>query len=315
MSARLGGSGNGPAGQRAGLRPGPASQATSPHTCLRGQRVVRRDHDVSGRRGLLLGVAAGALLVAAILALGRWLPRLPLFAVDVVEARLSGRERYLTRRTVLEAAAVRRGTPLLAVDLREVAERVRALPWVDGVVVRRELPSRLVVEVTERSAAALVQLDRLYFADAGGRVFKPVEPGEAADLPVITGLAPAELADDPGRSAARLAAGLALLELAAARLPVTISELHVDALRGFVLRTNAPGTEIVVGEGPFATKLDRAALVLAHLTAAGEDAESVDVTLEHRAIARRRPAAAPAKGRAGGKSTSHTKQPTGGRQL
>jgi cell division protein FtsQ len=280
-----------------------------------GQRVVRRDHDASGRRGLLLGVAAGALLVAAILALGRWLPRLPIFAVDAVEARLSGRERHLTRQTVLEAAAVGRGTSLLAVDLREVAERVRALPWVDGVVVRRELPSRLVVEVTERSPAALVQLERLYFADAGGRVFKPVERGEAADLPVITGLAPAEVADDPGGAAARLAAGLALLELAAARLPVPISELHVDASRGFVLRTNAPGTEIVVGEGPFATKLDRAARVLAHLAAAGEEVESVDVTLEHRAVARRRPAAAAARGRAGGRSMPHTKQPTGGRQL
>jgi cell division protein FtsQ len=275
------------------------------------QRIVRRDRDVAARRGLVLGAAAGVALVVAILALGRWLPSLSLFAIDDIEVRVVPRARHLTRAGVAARSGVRAGDSLLALDLREVAGRLEADPWADAVVVRRELPSRLVLTVMERQPAAIVQLDRLYFADAAGRVFKPVDRGEAVDLPVVTGLGTADLASDPAAFASRLVTGLALLEQASRRLPAPVSEVHNDPVRGFVLRTAGDrgsadkGIELVVGEGPFGPKLDRAVRVLEHLAAAGRVAASIDLTYEHRAVARTRDAAAeqepggvrPSKGR------------------
>ncbi|HEY8369471.1 MAG TPA: FtsQ-type POTRA domain-containing protein [Thermodesulfobacteriota bacterium] len=258
------------------------------------QRAVRRARRSTVRRGLALGAAAG--LAAVIVAVGtaRWLSTLPAFAIEEVDVRFTRPARHLTRQAVLELARVTPGASLLALDLGLVAERVEAHPWVGRVVARRELPSRLVLEVTERRAALLVQLDRLYFADASGRLIKPVEHGEETDLPVVTGLSAQAVATDPSGTAARLVEALGVLDLADARLPIRVSELHVDPVRGFVLRTAAERTSaggrltIVLGDGPFGPKLERAVRVLAYLAAAGEAAERIDLTLGHRAVVKTR---------------------------
>ncbi len=256
------------------------------------QRAVKRARTSTTRRGLVLGAGAGLVAVVAIVLTARWLAALPTFTVRDVEVRFDGAAPHLTRQAVVELARVRPGASLLALDLGEVARRVQAHPWVDRVVARRELPARLVLEVGERRPALLVQLDRLYFADAAGRIVKPVERGEEADLPVVTGLRVANVAADPASTAARLVEAFGLLDLAGSRLPVQVSELHVDPARGFVLRTASPGVTIVVGEGPFGDKLDRAVRVLAYLAASGETAERVDVTFEHRAVVKTRSGAA-----------------------
>ncbi len=272
---------------------------------LMGQRAVRKARTARARRGLVLGAAAG--LVAVIVAVGtaRWLSTLPAFAIEEIEVRFAGPVRHLTREVVLGLARVSPGTPLLALDLGVVAQRVNAHPWVARVVARRELPSRLVLEVVERRAALVVQLDRLYFADASGRIMKPVEHGEETDLPVVTGLDAASIAADPASSAVRLVEALGLLELAGARLPVRVSELHVDRVRGFVLRTAAPGVTVVVGDGPFGPKLERAVRVLAYLAASGEAAERIDLTFAHRAVV---------KTRSGGTRTLRSGAGAGGRR-
>ena len=47
-----------------------------------------------------------------------------------------------------------------------------AHPWIASARVRRELPSALAIEVTERRAVASALLGALYLLDAGGRPFK-----------------------------------------------------------------------------------------------------------------------------------------------
>ena len=55
--------------------------------------------------------------------------------------------------------------------------------------VSRQLPSVLTIEISERHAAAVVNLGGLYLADVRGRPFKRATMDEAAGLPVITGVA------------------------------------------------------------------------------------------------------------------------------
>ncbi len=258
-------------------------------TAMAGQRVVRRDRRRIARRHLVAGGLAGLGLAAAVVAAGLWLPRLDVFRIAVVDVRVTPEGGRVPREAVLDLARVRTGGLLLALDLDTVADRVGRHPWVDAVVVRRELPDRLVIEVRERQPAAIVRLDRLYFADAAGRIFKPVERGEEADVPIVTGFTAAALAADPGGVAARLVEGLRLLETAEARLPVAVSELHVDPARGFILRTVADeGLTLVVGEAPFGPKVGRLERILDYLAATGEAAERVDLTLGSRAVVRLR---------------------------
>lgn len=274
------------------------------------QRVVRRDRARAARRGLVLGGLAGLGAVALAAAAACWLPGLDLFRLREVEIRLEPGARRVSRLEVLDLARVPAGGSLLALGLDEVAARVGEHPWAGEVVVRRQLPGRLVIEVAEHRPAAIVQLDRLYYADTAGRIFKPVEPGEPTDLAVVTGLGAAAVAADPARAASRLVQAMVLLDLAGRRLPVPVSEVHLDEVRGFVVRTAAPGLAIAVGQGPFGPRLDRAVRVLAYLAAAGVRVEAIDVTYEHRAVARKRPEASqiaarkplepPARGASGG---------------
>ncbi|HWP35894.1 MAG TPA: hypothetical protein VNM66_09880, partial [Thermodesulfobacteriota bacterium] len=131
-----------------------------------------------------------------------------------------------------------------------------------------------------------------------------------ADLPVVTGLDVRALAADPAGQTARVAAGVRLVGLVAARAGLEVSELHLDPVRGYLLRaawrpaaggTRAPLT-VVIGEEPFEPKLERLARVLAYLAAAGAWPESVDLSAGRRAYVRLR---APAWGRdAGGPPVS-----------
>ena len=72
-----------------------------------------------------------------------------------------------------------------------VEENLFANPWIQSIVVRREFPNRLRIDVVEKVPMFwLRQGDGLYFADNTGKVIAPMHPGEISSLPVL------EIADD-----------------------------------------------------------------------------------------------------------------------
>ncbi len=117
--------------------------------------------------------------------------------------------RLLTGKDVLAATGLEIGDNVLEVDLRAVANRLEAEPWVRRAVVMRKPPDRLVVELVERQRFAWVVLDQTYGIDDEG-ILLPAnrlanETLTEVDLPVISGLTP--IADS-------LYAGMALVDTA-----------------------------------------------------------------------------------------------------
>jgi len=132
---------------------------------------------------------------------------------------------------VRAAAAVAAGTPLARVDTYEVADRVRTLPSVADVEVSRSWPHTLVIEVTERTAVAVVAgPDGFAVLSADGVVFNrvtappagtvvlrldspgPGDPSTVAALRVVAALTPplrAALRELVAESPARLVLNLA----------------------------------------------------------------------------------------------------------
>lgn len=109
------------------------------------------------------GVVVAALLVGWVL-LGTSL-------LGVRDVRVTG-ARLLTLPQVRQAAAVPAGTPLAQVDLTAVRRRVAALAPVDRVAVHRDWPRTLVVEITERTAVAVVpQSGKFVLLDGAGVAF------------------------------------------------------------------------------------------------------------------------------------------------
>lgn len=107
------------------------------------------------------------------------------FAVD--DVLVEGRKRTRAD-AILGVLAVRRGTPILALDPDLARARLEALPWVRRASVERRLPRLLYIQLTEREPMAIWQRDgRLSVIDRGGNVIPGVEPKKFAELPLVVG--------------------------------------------------------------------------------------------------------------------------------
>jgi hypothetical protein len=106
----------------------------------------------SGLFGKLIGVLVG-LIVLALIGIAVFFS--PLFMIESIQVEGASR---LTDERVTELAAVPEGTTLLRVDLDSIRARLETDPWVEAVEVRRAFPSTVVLRITERTIAALVEI-------------------------------------------------------------------------------------------------------------------------------------------------------------
>ena len=89
---------------------------------------------------------------------------------------------------VLGAAGLDARTSLAFVSVAEVREKLRALPLVAAVSVRKIYPHELQIELTEREPAALWQRDGALFVVAkDGTVIDEMRDGRFANLPLVVG--------------------------------------------------------------------------------------------------------------------------------
>jgi cell division protein FtsQ len=155
----------------------------------------------SSRRGLLLGIAAAVVAVAA--AAVYVVGFTGLFGVRHVT--VTG-VRALSAEQVRAAAAVPAGGPLARVDTGAVADRIRALPGVERVAVGRSWPATLRITITERHGVAWIGRGGAYWlVDPDGVVFQRLAARPRLPLLDLTPVGP----DSPTATAA-LAAVTAL---------------------------------------------------------------------------------------------------------
>jgi len=178
------------------------------------------------------------------------------------ETLVRGTERLQTD-AVVELTGLRPSQNILMTNLGAVARKVKANPWVKDVSVRRDFPDRLVIEVTERKPAALVERgDGLYFIERDGTAFEKITAGEKTDLPVLTGFYRKGV-----ENREMILKSLELLDFMASYTEVPeirhVSEIHGDDLFGLSLF--AEGLCLKLGFGDFDAKLRRLKPVLADL--------------------------------------------------
>jgi cell division protein FtsQ len=150
------------------------------------RRFMARARQRRLRAALPWAVAAAVLLVGGGVA---WLVYgtavLGVRDVQVVGTQL------LTPLQVQQAAAVPMQEPLARVDLDAVRARVRGIPAVDRVAIKRSWPSTLVVEVVERTPVAAVpgSPGRFTLIDAAGVPYREVAR-QPAGMPLVRTAAP-----------------------------------------------------------------------------------------------------------------------------
>jgi cell division protein FtsQ len=95
---------------------------------------------------------------------------------------------HMSRLPVYTAALDGASDSMLLVDLDVVRERLRLLPWVADASVGRKLPDTLVIDIVERSPAAIWQYGgRHALVDAEGHVLVTRRLTQFAHLPVVVG--------------------------------------------------------------------------------------------------------------------------------
>jgi cell division protein FtsQ len=142
------------------------------------------------------------------------------------EITVEGNKR-LSKRTILERTGLKLYDNILSVNVNTIRYRLMAHPWVADAEVERELPDTIHIRVKERVPIAIVDLDRLFYLDEKGNIFKPVESSDKAMVPVVTGLSASDIDfQDPWRS--RLFR--TLMEV------LRLSRLHEDAIPFYELQ-------------------------------------------------------------------------------
>jgi len=189
--------------------------------------------------------------------------------LSIQEIEVVGVER-MTPEAVVAASGMHRGMHILGIDETQVEDRLRWLPWVGKVSVHRDLPDRMIIEVEERTIAALLVEQHSYLVDGEGHLIKEMEPQEYdPGLLVVAGLEATRLLkmgeDEQVRET--LSEALAIRrDYRALGLDnnYQLSEIHFSELQGFTLAART-GQRFVLGFRDYPEKLRKLAAVLADL--------------------------------------------------
>ena len=188
---------------------------------------------------------------------------------------------------------LRTGDNLLFADLQQTRARVESHPWVARCAIKRELPDVLRIVVEERSPRIILALDRLYYVDAEAQPFKALSPGDAYDLPVLTGLEREDLLHRPAAARAAITGALALIDAlneGDTPLPTDqVSEISWDADEGYSAITVNGNLTVRFGKDEFAGKLARLREVRdrARRSGDGDAGKTIDLTYASRVIVAR----------------------------
>lgn len=204
-----------------------------------------------------LFAGGAALLVAATMLGVQFMRESDYFTVRNVLVHAGPR---VSAEEIAASSEIRLGVGIFDLDLAAIGRKIEENPWIARAEVVRSLPDEVVVSVTEHQPKAIVQLDFLYYVNAGGEVFKLLDASDRLDLPIFTGIDRQYLLDRPEEGQAWLQQALLLADALRGRSLFNlddVSEIRVDRETGLVVHTRNHGVPVVFGRDDFGRKLDQ----------------------------------------------------------
>ena len=150
-------------------------------------------------RAVMISMAAGCLVLVAVLATGSRADRIGTAFSDGVDGITTGLGLKLRRVHITGASAeaqpaiqqalqLEAGAPITGLDLDLLRQRVQAVGWVKEARVVRLLPDTLIVEVKEHDRLAVWQsAGHTYVIDGRGQVIPGAEAARYPRLPLVVG--------------------------------------------------------------------------------------------------------------------------------
>jgi len=198
----------------------------------------------------------------------------------------------LSTATILKQGGVKLHENILGMNLTLLRQRLLANPWICAAEVERELPVSIHIRVRERVPIAMLKLDRLFYVDQTGEVFKSVEPSDQIRVPVVTGLKVSDIdLNGQGHSPVFRAMMdvLQLSRLHGSIFPLdAIRNIHADPEMGLTLFGFEKGLAIKLGFGDYESKFNRLRDMMSYFRQGNEllDIECIDLNDLERVVVR-----------------------------
>lgn len=264
-------------------------------------KVYRKDNrkkDIGRWRRYLirLGLAVGLFVVAVVLyrlsgpmliaaaSLRDFVVENPYFSVREIQVRAGER---VSGNQIVALAGLRQGMNIWQVDPAGIEMKIAKHPWVRRVLVHREFPRRITIDVEERTPKAIVAVRKLYYVDADGILFKEVQPGDNMHFPMLTGLSAEELTAPDQSTRKRIAEAVKLAQLMEQRSH-SLSEIHFDAPDKIVVYTTGRRLPLRMGWGDWEAKVARLEQLLTLWKGNEERLASLDMSYRDQIVARLR---------------------------
>lgn len=180
-----------------------------------------------------------------------------------------------------------KGTNIFDVDLSLLAKKIQAYPRVDKVNIKRKLPSTLILELTERSAVAVLPYSGYFvLVDSNGFAVEITESYRAKDPPLITGIKPQQLLVGKKIEGKGIDYVLSATTMLSSHLLNEISEFNYKDDTGVSIYMQS-GTWIVLGLGnikEYLTRIDILESLLVKLEKENQYASYIDVRFPNRPV-------------------------------
>lgn len=173
---------------------------------------------------------------------------------------------------------------ILFVDIKDLANKIKKLPWVKDVMVRRALPDTIYIDISERTPAVYVNDNgNLYLADEEGIILGD-KTDNLLNLPVVYGL------NLPKMSQENKIPVEGLLPAIEAKREITsipwidISTTGIEVEEGRQIVLHLKGYRIRLGRGEYKEKLNRFYEISKNLQDKGIPFKEVDLRFNNQVI-------------------------------
>lgn len=183
---------------------------------------------------------------------------------------------------LVKLMGVKKGDSLLRLRLAQTRANLLRYPWIREARLSKRFPGRLIVDVVEEKAVALLELEGFYLVNEKGRIFKPVDEKDIQDFPIITGLSRENL-----KPLKEMSSLLLLLSGTEALREMKISEIRWRKNEGALLFTEDPVVRIDLGMSPWEEKISRLALSWETILVTVKKPRWVDLNLKRRIIVKK----------------------------
>ena len=188
---------------------------------------------------------------------------------DAKEIKVDGIER-VPRVELLVQGHLRFDKNILSINLPLVRKRLLAHPWIAEARVRRQFPDTIIVAVREHQPLAVLEMGERFLINTEGEIFKKFTPDDPQELPLVSGLAYADLpvgGQTNSRAFQAVQTVLALGRSPDSPLPNSqLKHVAVDADMGLSLLAFDRNLVIRLGYGDYPLKYRRLAQVINYTT-------------------------------------------------